>query len=151
MDEMSRAEAVAFLEAEAVAHVGTAVGGEPYVTPISFVVAGDEIVFRTVPGRRLDSMRTNPRVCIEVSRVDETGNWRSVLVWGDAYVIEDPNREADAVAALLAKYHESQGLLSVSGGRPFDPGPVVVAVPIETITGRTSGRGFSQRTRPGRL
>ncbi len=152
MDELSREQAVAVLEAEAVAHVATAVGGEPYVTPISFVVLGDELMFRTTPGRRLDAVKQNPRVCVEASRVDEAGNWESVLVFGDARILDDPNREADVVAALLAKYHEaSEGLFSMGGGRPFDPQPVVVAVPLTEVSGRSSGGGLNPRTRPGRL
>ncbi len=152
MDEMSREQAVALLEAEQVAHVATAAGGEPYVTPISFVLLQDELLFRTVPGRRLDALKQSPRVCVEASRVDEAGNWESVLVFGDARVIDDPNREADVIAALLAKYHgASEGLFSLGGGRPFDPVPVVVAVPLAEVTGRTSGGGLNPRTRPGRL
>ncbi len=151
MDELSRADSLALLADEKVAHVATAVDGVPYVTPISFVVLYEEIHFRTVPGRRLEELRANPRVCIEVSRTDEEGGWQSVLVWGDAYEVDDANREADVVAALLAKYHDGAGLFSVPASRPFDPRPLVVAVPIAEITGRTSGRGFTPGTRPGRL
>ncbi len=150
MEELSRERAVGLLTSEAVAHVATA--GDPYVTPISFVVLGDELYFRTVPGRRLDAIKQDPRVCVEASHVDEAGNWESVLVFGAARLVDDPNREADVIAALLAKYHgASQGLFSLGGGRPFDPQPVAVAVPLTEVTGRSSGGGLSPRTRPGRL
>ncbi len=152
MDELTREQAIDLLQSEAVAHVATAVDGQPYVTPISYVVLGDELLFRTVPGRRLDSIDRNPRVCVEASRLDEAGNWESVVVFGEARRLEDPQRQADVIAALLAKYHDaSEGLLSMGGGRPFDPQPVVVAVPLTEVTGRTSGGGLSPRTRPGRL
>ncbi len=152
MEELSRDRAVELLTSEAVAHVATAAGGEPYVTPISFVVLGDELLFRTTSGRRLDALKANPRVCIEASRTDEDGSWESVLVWGDARIVDDPYREADVVAALLAKYHQaSEGLFSTGGGRPFDPKPVVVAVPLSEVSGRSSGAGLNPRTRPGRL
>lgn len=152
MDELTRAEALELLAALDVGHVGTAAGGEPYVTPISYIVIGDEVLFRTLPGRRLDALRVNPRVCLEASRSDEDGNWESVIAWGAARELDDPNREADVVSALLSKYHDSSdGLLSFGSSRPFDPSPLVIAVLIDEISGRTSGRGFSPRTRPGRL
>ncbi len=152
MDELTREEATELLRSEMVAHVATAADGEPYVTPTSFVVIGDELCFRTGPGRRLDALAANPRVCIEASRTDEAGNWESVLMWGEARVVDDPNREADVVTALLEKYHDAaESLLSLSPARPFDPQPVLVVVPLSEISGRTSGRGFSPRTRPGRL
>ena len=152
MEELSRAEALELLESERVAHVATAAGGEPYVTPISFVIIGDELLFRTAPGRRLDAITANPRVCIEASRTDEVGNWKSVLAFGDAYVADDPHREVDVVAALLEKYADAaESLLASSPTRPFDPQPVLVAVPLTEVTGRTSGSGLNPRTRPGRL
>ncbi len=152
MDELTAEEARELLRTEMVAHVATAVDGEPYVTPISFVVIGDELLFRTAPGRRLDAITANQRVCVEASRIDQAGNWESVLVWGDAYVADDPNREADVVAALLEKYHgAAESLLSLAPARPFDQQTVLVAVPMSEVSGRTSGRGLNPRARPGRL
>ena len=152
MDELTASEARALLASEKVAHIATAAGGEPYVTPISFVIQGDELVFRTVPGRRLDAISVNPRVCIEASTTDEVGNWKSVLVFGDAYFVADADREAEAVAALLEKYSDAaESLLSMAPARPFDPQPVLVAVPLADISGRSSGTGLNPRTRPGRL
>lgn len=152
MDELNRSEALELLAELRVGHVATAAGGEPYVTPISYVVLGDELFFRTLPGRRLDALRANPRLCVEASRADDDGNWESVVAWGDAYEVPDPHREADVVEALLAKYHDStDSLLSFGQARPFDPKPLVVGVPLDTISGRTSGRGLTPRTRPGRL
>ena len=51
-----------------------------YVTPMSFVLMGDEGCSRTKPGRRFEAIESNPMVCIEVSRFDEsTGDWVSVV------------------------------------------------------------------------
>lgn len=122
------------------------------MTPISYVLLGEELFFRTLPGRRLEALRSNPRVCVEASRSDEDGNWESVIAWGSAYEVDDAYKAADVVAALLAKYHDStDSLLSFGQARPMDPQPLVVGVPLDAISGRTSGRGLSPRTRPGRL
>ena len=51
MEPISESEARRLLEEEMVAHIGVIVDGEPYVTPMSFVVDGNRILFRTKPGQ----------------------------------------------------------------------------------------------------
>ena len=42
--------------------------GQPYITPINFVVWKDKIYFHTGFGsRKLDNLARNPRVCLEIS------------------------------------------------------------------------------------
>ena len=61
-------------------------------------------------------------------------------------------KEVERRLLLLEKYHDvSESLLSLQPSRPFDPEPVLVAVPIAAISGRSSGSGLNPRTRPGRL
>lgn len=152
MDDLTTERAKELLETLATGHLGTVLDGDPYVTPISYVVIGEEVLFRTMPGDRLRAITSHPQVCLEASESDFDGNWESVIITGAAYIVEDANRQADVVAALLRKYQaDTESLLSFGAGRPFDPEPAVVAVPIATISGRSSGGGLKPRTRPGRL
>ena len=42
--------------------------GQPYITPINFVIRDDKIYFHTgFQGRKLDNLRYNPQVCLEIS------------------------------------------------------------------------------------
>lgn len=136
-----------------VAHVGFISEGAPYVTPMSFVVDGPRIVFRTKAGKKLDALRSEPRVCIEVCAFDDrTGDWASVIVTGTADEVEDrPTREL-VVQELFDKYSSALSEpLSRGGPEPLPGSPHVIAVTINEITGRSSGSGFAPRTRPGRL
>jgi nitroimidazol reductase NimA-like FMN-containing flavoprotein (pyridoxamine 5'-phosphate oxidase superfamily) len=153
VETLTREEAYAFLESALVAHIGVIAGDEPYVTPMSFVVDDDRILFRTKPGRRLQAIKESSRVSIEVSTFDETmGDWVSVVVAGNAKPTDDPTTKDRAVQLLLAKYQESLGSpLSTGGLQPMSGFPHVVEVSIDDITGMCSGRGFAARTRPGRL
>jgi len=154
MHEITREEALAILHEVPVVHVALIDGDLPYVTPMSFVVDGESIYFRTVAGRKLDALKTNPNVCIEASKYDEgTGDWESVIVQGKATVIEDTEVKEKTVALLFSKYDEVMGSPLSRPGRPqLDASRVqVVQVTFEEVTGMTSGRGFAARTRPGRL
>ena len=153
MEQMPDNEAIGFLSRSKVAHIGVISDGVPYVTPMSFVVDGDRILFRTKPGKRLEAIESNPVVCIEASQFDEeTGDWTSVVVTGRAEERSDDETTARAVELLLEKYEAVLGSPLGHGGlQPMASFPHVIEVPIEEITGMTSGQGFSFRTRPGRL
>lgn len=154
MNELTRDQAFDLLNREQVAHLGMVIDGEPYVCPMSFVVDDDRILFRTMPGKKLDGIRANPRVCIEVSSFDvATGDWRSVIVYGTARFVEDVSTGQKVVAQLFSKYDQVMGspLSAGSGSLPLAGQPQVIEVPIEDISGMSSGGGYHIRTKPGRL
>jgi len=153
VDSISKARAFAFLEAAPVAHIGVVHDGEPYVTPMSFVLAGDDILFRTKPGRRFAAIEQNPVVSIEVSSYDpKNGDWTSVIVKGTARETDDDVTLSLTVEKFYEKYREILGSpLGTGGIQPLSTFPHVVAVEIEEISGMVSSGGFGMRTRPGRL
>jgi nitroimidazol reductase NimA-like FMN-containing flavoprotein (pyridoxamine 5'-phosphate oxidase superfamily) len=154
MESLSRDEALEILAGEYVAHLGVISNGAPYVTPMSFVIDGDRILFRTMTGRKLDAIRANPTVCIELSRYDEdTGNWESVIVEGKARLVDDDETRRTTVALIFDKYEKVMGSpLSGGGGlMPLGGYPQVIEVPIDDVVGMSSGRGMSARTKPGRM
>lgn len=153
MEPITDAEALDFLEHEMVAHLGVIHDGKPYVTPMSFVLDGRRLLFRTKPGKRFEGIESNPMVCIEVSRFDESsGDWVSVVVEGKAVERTDEATTTRAVELLLSKYAAVLGSpLGTGGLQPMASFPHVLEVSIAEMTGMSSGRGFSFRTRPGRL
>jgi nitroimidazol reductase NimA-like FMN-containing flavoprotein (pyridoxamine 5'-phosphate oxidase superfamily) len=73
-------------------------------------------------------------------------------VRGTASETTDDETTSRAVELLMNKYEAVLGSPLGRGGlQPMASFPHVVAVEIEEISGMTSGRGFSYRTRPGRL
>lgn len=151
MTELTDEECWEVLEAGRVAHVGLIDQGEPYVTPLSYVVKGRELLFRGAPGRRAGALEANPRVCVEVTVLEESGSWRSVVLWGDARLIDDPAVHADVVTALLAKY-PVETAPGFSSPAAYPQERHVVAVIPRLTTGRSSDGGDDiPATRPGRL
>jgi len=150
MIELSREECWAVLEEGRVAHIAQVDQGEPYVTPMSYVMLDGDFCFRTGAGRRLEALRRDPRMCIEVSRPREDTGWESVVFRGWARIVTEARREEEAIAALLAKYH-TESALGFSAPAVYPEERPVVAVTPEQVTGRASGSGLSAATRPGRL
>jgi nitroimidazol reductase NimA-like FMN-containing flavoprotein (pyridoxamine 5'-phosphate oxidase superfamily) len=153
MEPITEAEARQFFAGAMVAHIGVVSNGDPYVSPVSYVLDGNRVLFRTKPGKRFEGLIANPRVSIEASRFDEeTGDWISVIVQGRAVERTDSATTNQTVELLYDKYVKYMGSpLSRSGFQAMATFPHVVEVSIDEITGMVSGRGFSHQTRPGRL
>jgi uncharacterized protein len=122
MQELSTDQARQLLSEAMVAHLAVIDEGEPYVTPISFVIVGNAICVRTGPGRRVDALVESPRVCVEASDFDvNSGNWQSAIAWGEAELLEDDTDTRDIVLALMEKYRSSIGSPSVPAGPSPEP------------------------------
>jgi nitroimidazol reductase NimA-like FMN-containing flavoprotein (pyridoxamine 5'-phosphate oxidase superfamily) len=80
--------------------LGCIVDDEPYVVPVNVIVDGDFVYFRSLPGRKVDGMRESPRVCLQFDEIESEYRWRSVQVFGDAEVLEDP-AELDRVFEMF--------------------------------------------------
>lgn len=153
METVERGEALEFLRVAPVAHVGVVWEGEPYVTPLSFVLSDEALFFRIKEGRKLEAIRENPVVSVEASDFDpETGHWISVVVKGRATEVGDDAVETETMSRLFSKYQEALGsLLGHGRPEPLAGEPRVIRVDIEDMTGMRSGHGLSPRARPGWL
>jgi nitroimidazol reductase NimA-like FMN-containing flavoprotein (pyridoxamine 5'-phosphate oxidase superfamily) len=75
-----------------------------------------------------------------------------VVVIGTASEVDDDETGARAVELLYDKYSSALGdPLSRGGLQPLPGLPHLIEVVIDEMTGMSSGRGFTPRTRPGRL
>jgi nitroimidazol reductase NimA-like FMN-containing flavoprotein (pyridoxamine 5'-phosphate oxidase superfamily) len=117
----------AFLHEAQVGHIATARDGQPFLNPTTFWFdeANHQIVFHSnLTGRVRSNIENNPRVCFEAS---ELGNmlpsnvalefslqFRSVVVFGPARLIHDPEEARRVLYGLLHKYFPA-----MTAGREF--------------------------------
>jgi nitroimidazol reductase NimA-like FMN-containing flavoprotein (pyridoxamine 5'-phosphate oxidase superfamily) len=149
MIELDEGHCRLILEEAPTAHLACVADGEPYVTPLSFVMIDGTCYLRTSEGRRLSALRQDPRVCVEVSRPTLGEGWESVVFWGEARLVDDLDTRAAVVAALIHKYREPVFSASITTVLPQEH-PVIAIVP-QRLSGRAAGGGFETNTRPGRL
>ncbi|MFP5075677.1 pyridoxamine 5'-phosphate oxidase family protein [Rhizobium sp. YIM 134829] len=86
---MSRAECAVFLREHEVGSLGCIYNGKPYVVPIRFVFDEDRIYSFSLPGEKIESMRQDPQVCIQVYAEETAQSWKSVLVRGTYHELPD--------------------------------------------------------------
>ena len=85
--EMSRDECLKVLTRNRLARLGCARENQPYIVPVSLVcneqINGEPCLYGiTTPGQKIEWMRANPLVCIEVDEVATQSQWVSVIVFG---------------------------------------------------------------------
>ena len=56
--------------------------GIPYIAPVNYVYDGKQIISHSTPGKKIDMMRKNPRICFQVDEIKSIFNWQSVIAWG---------------------------------------------------------------------
>ena len=106
----------AILETARVLHLGLAVDNEPYVVPMNygFKMEGEKLILylhSALKGKKLDMIRTNPRVFFELDcdRVPFEGEkpcqyglaYSSVMGRGTAQIVEDTEEKMEAMSCLM--------------------------------------------------
>lgn len=100
---------------------------EVHIVPVNYVVDGQRVVFRTMPGSKLLGVVMDDDVAFEVdSARDERGPW-SVLARGRARILEGDERRAAEALGVRPWKDEDEKLTYVGidvhtvTGRQFDP------------------------------
>lgn len=74
---------------------------EPYVLPINYYFDGKYIFSHSLPGLKIDAMRSNPRVCLQVDQIRDPYHWRSAVAYGHYDEIVDPHQRESVMAELF--------------------------------------------------
>ncbi|WP_136619221.1 MULTISPECIES: pyridoxamine 5'-phosphate oxidase family protein [Mesorhizobium] len=104
---LSTLECTKMLTANRVARLACAKDGQPYVVPVHYAYADNHIYAFSMPGKKIDWMRANPLVSVQVDEHGEGRGWKSVVV--DGRYEELPDRigyklERDHAWTLLSKH-----------------------------------------------
>ena len=97
---LSQDEIEALLRRRRIGRIGYCLEDRPYVVPVSYAYDGSAAYVFSGPGRKIDAMRVQPRVCFEVDDIAESAgavDWRSVIADG---VYEELTDDAERRAAL---------------------------------------------------
>jgi nitroimidazol reductase NimA-like FMN-containing flavoprotein (pyridoxamine 5'-phosphate oxidase superfamily) len=98
------------LDAGMICHVGFTVDGQPFVIPTIHVRLEDSVYLHGSPGSRMLQALQRGEVCLAVTLIDglvlarsafhHSMNYRSVVLFGTAAVVEEPERKLEVLRAL---------------------------------------------------
>jgi nitroimidazol reductase NimA-like FMN-containing flavoprotein (pyridoxamine 5'-phosphate oxidase superfamily) len=124
LEVLPRAECLSLLRRATIGRVAISVDALPAVLPVNFSLIGEDIVFRTNPGAKMDAAMANNVIAFEADDVDpvyHTG-W-SVLVQGMASEVIEPDQVAEMRKAPLRAW----------AGNGWDH---FVRIPTDQVSGR---------------
>ena len=130
--DLSAAEIEQLLRSGFLARLGCCESTRPYVVPVCYAYDGAFIYGFSGDGEKLEALRSSRQVCVQVDRIADPANWRSVLVWGTF-------EELRGTEALDALQQLSRHLVAAAGPEhAFDP---------RTFVTRNRGFGVAYRIR----
>jgi nitroimidazol reductase NimA-like FMN-containing flavoprotein (pyridoxamine 5'-phosphate oxidase superfamily) len=90
------------LQSELVARIACYADENLYVVPVTYVYDRGALIGHSADGRKVQMMRKNPDVCVEVDRVANLANWRSVIAYGRYEELGGKEAE-EALSLLMAR------------------------------------------------
>ena len=143
--EMNQTEIEHVLSSHSHGHLACCHMKEPYIVPISYILYEHTLLSYTHPGRKIDIMEKNPRVCVQVDEIGED-QWLSVIVYGQYEELKDKER-LNAIQLLGQKISHPpnkrlpflrEELIGMHGQSEKDRA-IIYRINITSMTGRAFG------------
>jgi nitroimidazol reductase NimA-like FMN-containing flavoprotein (pyridoxamine 5'-phosphate oxidase superfamily) len=82
-------------------HIGCNDGFNTYVYPINYLYDGKNIICHSPSGSKIQVMRENKRVCLQVDEVKKNMHWKSVMIHGEYQELEDERERYNAMKSFV--------------------------------------------------
>jgi uncharacterized protein len=141
--EMSDSECRAFLTRSHVGRLGCAFDDQPYVVPISVVYEADYIYSFSTIGKKVQWMRKNAKVCVELDELASQSRWISVIANGVYQELALPQFEHERAHAHKLLERKQRWWLNALAERDMKSDdalidPLFFRIRIESLTGLES-------------
>jgi nitroimidazol reductase NimA-like FMN-containing flavoprotein (pyridoxamine 5'-phosphate oxidase superfamily) len=132
---LSEVEARRVISAGKIGHLGCIVKGEPYVVPVNYLLEDGSIYSHSLPGQKIQALRTHPRVCLQVEQIHDDFHWRSAIAFGSFEEIHDELERALALRKLLERFPRLTPVESrvVQDAAPLEV--IVFRIRVDRVTG----------------
>ena len=117
-------------------HLGCVLeSGEPYVVPVNYLFKDDEIYIHCLPGQKLDALRANGKVCLQVEKIGKSCRWQSVIAFGEFQEVKRTNKKIEILKEFSTRFEHLTPVESMMEEQWNLGGLVVFRINIKRITG----------------
>jgi nitroimidazol reductase NimA-like FMN-containing flavoprotein (pyridoxamine 5'-phosphate oxidase superfamily) len=151
IDELTDQECRSILANASFGRLACSLDDQPYIVPVYFAYDDGNIYILGTVGRKIEWMRSNPKVCLLVDEVSHATRWTSVITLGRYQELREPQfAEERARARKLLKQRPNwwQTALAERELKSEDEliEPIFFRVHIDSVSGlRSSGDKQSPR------
>ncbi len=147
IQEMTEGECRAMLARRHVARLACARNNQPYIIPVHVDLDGEFLYGFATLGQKIEWMRQNPLVCLEIDELMTDGQWASVVVFGQYEELPNTPEHAESreVAERLFQMHPvwwEPASIPLAKHEPRTP--IVFRIRIGRVTGRRAASGVPQ-------
>ncbi len=108
IDELTDTECREVLAHTSLARLGCSLDNQPYVIPVGIAYEPDYIYVFATFGKKIEWMRANPKVCVQVDELKGQSDWVSVIANGEYQELEEPrytDERAHARKLMETRHH----------------------------------------------
>jgi nitroimidazol reductase NimA-like FMN-containing flavoprotein (pyridoxamine 5'-phosphate oxidase superfamily) len=126
-------DVLAILREGSLGRLGCIAAGWPYVVPVNYIFDGKDIYIHTLPGKKLDALRANTRVCFQVDEIKDSYHWRSVIAYGTFEEVSNEDTRENILGKIYSRLPNMTPVESmlVDGLK----GIIVFCIKVEEVTG----------------
>ncbi len=135
ISRLSLEQAKEILHEGRLGRLGCVADGGPYVIPVNYLFDEESIYIHSLPGRKIEALRTNPRACLQVDQIKDEFQWRSAIAYGRYEEIADPAEREQALQKLLVCFPHFTPVESAMAQAEGVPRTVIFRIRIDEITG----------------
>jgi nitroimidazol reductase NimA-like FMN-containing flavoprotein (pyridoxamine 5'-phosphate oxidase superfamily) len=126
--EMTRGMCIEMLTNAHFGHIACTTALQPYITPFSFRYEKEFIYCFGTLGKKIEMMRANPLICVEVENITSRQEWKTIIIQGryeelpDSQKFHDEiNTDHDLLAQSAAWWEPGYArTIKSSGERPIE-------------------------------
>jgi nitroimidazol reductase NimA-like FMN-containing flavoprotein (pyridoxamine 5'-phosphate oxidase superfamily) len=141
IQEMTLEECGDVLARANVARLVCEMDGQPYAVPVYLAYEGTDLFGFATMGYKIDCMRTNPLVCVEIDDIKSQNQWTTVVVLGRYEELPDTpeyqkiRAHAHELLERRAMWWEPACVAVEHRDYPKTPSPIFYRIHIDRMTG----------------
>lgn len=143
--EIPEAECRAILARTSIGRLGCSVDDQPYVIPILFVYEPEYVYAFSTLGQKIEWMRQNPKICLQVDEIASRFQWLSVLATGTYEELSEVQRPLERAHARELLEKQAQWWLNAMAERrtrvsDVEVEPIFFRIHIASLSGLQSAQ-----------
>src|SRR6516165_6934868 len=87
---ISQPECEQLLSRVSIGRLACSFNDQPYVVPVCFAYEPERLYVFSTLGKKIEWMRQNPKVCLQVNEIANPSNWISVVINGTYLELREP-------------------------------------------------------------
>lgn len=139
LGELNKKEILDLLQNQVYGYLGCHANGETYVVPVNFIYRDNALYAHSGPGKKIEMMRQNPKVCFQLGEIKNSFDWKSAVIYGEFEELEGQERQ-QVMQGIIQKIMPLKENVARETSHGIDPSKhtqlVVYKINITEVSGR---------------